>query len=190
MELLFVLFGGIWILYKWIKEESQISAAKLARNRIDAEIDALYPDKQVEAEVRSYVNDCKYEALMDCKEQLLHIYDECSFNNAIRASMWSQSPIHRQIVIALLLARKGMYDGRLPVACGDGTNLTGTSIIEFYHQLEITLHRAGKRNVRFYLKRLTFPGSKRPEFQGVVSWGDQFVLETAARFQDGCIRIW
>lgn len=190
MEFLIVVFGGIWLLYKWIREESQGAANRAIYNKAESERNSYKPDDDTDWIVNQFVEENKNEALMSCKQYLLPIYGESEFEAALKSYNWYVSPISHRVVKAMLLAKKGMYEPYLPIRAGADRNITSTTVIEYYHQIENILHKAGKTNAKFYL-RLSRDGKGEPmKYCGFVRYGDEFVMEQQAKYTNGCIRLW
>lgn len=190
MEFLFVLFGGIWMLCRWISEESQGAANRAIWNKAQNERNSYKPDEDTDWLVHQFVEEHKNDALMSCKQYLLPLYGESEFEAALQSYNWYVSPISNRVVKAMLLAKKGMYEPYLPVRAGADRNINNKTVIDYYHQIENILHDAGRTDAKFYLRRCTSGKGEPMPFHGFVKFGEEFVMEQEAKYNKACIRLW
>lgn len=197
MEFLIVVFGGLWMLVKWIREESQVAAYRAMSARHEQERKSLAPSKEEESAVYKRLNDERIEVLTECIEYLLPVYGKTTLRNTILTrdvghglDNWCNSPVSKQVVASFLLAKRGKYHAFSAVSHSTDYTLTNTSVIEYYHQLEKILHSAGRRDVKFYLKPWPGLDGTYSDFQGFCRQYDRFVLEKEAKDNPHCIRLW
>ena len=188
MDFLIALFGGLWLLWKWLGEESRGDALNRMMARADREKKALNPDSGTYCRAVRFADDHKNIVLMRYRDKLEQIFGEDRVLRALNSDLGYAS-VDRDVVIAFMLAEKGFYKPYLNVSL-HSNKMDGKNIITYYHILEDMLHEAGKTDVKFYLSIYRNIDGTYRDFRGEARYGDEFILEQETRLNVKCVRLW